>query len=110
MPATRHKLLTVIVEAALERPVVEELERAGVSGFTAVEARGVGDRGQRLGDWDQNRNLRIETICDQKTASALAERFLDRWGRNYAIVLWLHDVDVLRSSKFDTSDAPGGDS
>ena len=97
---TRKKLLTLIVEAAIERQIAQELERAGVTGFTVVEARGAGDRGQRRGDWDQNRNLRIETICEETTATVLAERLLERWGENYAVVLWLQDVEVLRSSKF----------
>jgi len=100
---TRKKLLTMIVEAAIERQIAEELGHAGVTGFTVVEARGAGHRGQRRGDWDQNRNLRIETVCDEAIATELAERLLERWGENYAVVLWLQDVEVFRGSKFGPS-------
>lgn len=97
----RRKLLTIVVEAALERQVTADLTRAGSTGFTVVEARGAGQRGQRRGDWDQNRTLRIETVCDEATAARLAESLLERWGQNYAVVLWLQDVEVVRGSKFD---------
>ncbi len=97
-----RKVLTIVIEAAIERLVIAELKRAGVSGFTVLEARGFGERGAREGDWDQSRSLRIETICDESTAERLAERLLDRLGGDYALVLWLQNVEVLRGRKFDT--------
>lgn len=103
MPDSTHKMLTIVAEAAIERMLVADLERAGVSGFTTVEARGFGAHGRREGDWDQSRSVRIETLCDAPTAAALADRLLGRWGRDYAIVLWLHDVEVMRARKFDAS-------
>lgn len=101
MSTTAHKMLTIVAESSIERRIADELERAGVSGFTSVEARGTGDRGRRSGDWDQNRSVRIETICDAATAERLAERLLELWGPAYAIVVWLHDVEVLRGGKFE---------
>lgn len=100
MPTSPRKMLTIVVETAIERRIVEQLTRAGVSGFTSVEARGFGEHGPRKGDWDLSRSVRIETICDAATASALAEQLLERWGDDYALVVWLHDVDVLRGHKF----------
>ena len=100
MTTTSTKILTIVVESALERLIVERLERAGVSGFTTVEARGFGEHGQRRGDWDESRSVRIETICDATTANRLAESLLDRFGENYALILWLQDVEVLRGGKF----------
>lgn len=101
MPTSPRKMLTIVVESAIERLIVAELERGGVKGFTSVEARGFGDHGQREGDWEQSRSVRIETICDAKTAVELAQRLLARWGKDYAMVVWLSDVEVLRGSKFD---------
>jgi hypothetical protein len=100
MPTSPRKMLTIVVEYAIERMIVAELERSGVKGFTSVEARGFGEHGEREGDWDQSRSVRIETICDPSTAVELAQRLLERWGKDYALVLWLHDVEVLRGSKF----------
>lgn len=103
MSTSPMKMLTLVVEASIERMVLRDLERAGVTGFTVVEARGVGARGRRGGDWDQSRSVRIETICEPETATSLAGSLLDRWGKDYAIVFWLHDVEVLRGTKFDSS-------
>ncbi|MDX1502794.1 MAG: DUF3240 family protein [Thermoanaerobaculia bacterium] len=100
MTPTPLKMLTIVAEAAIERRIVNELVAAGVSGFTTVEARGFGERGRRAGDWDQNRSVRIETICDAATASSVAERLLELWGPHYALIVWLHDVQVLRGGKF----------
>ena len=101
MTVSRRTLLTLVVEAAIERLIVADLNEAGVSGFTVVEARGVGDRGQRGGDWEQSRSVRIETVCDAPTAHALADQLLEKWGRDYAFVVWMQDVEVLRGHKFD---------
>ncbi len=105
MSLSSRKMLTIVVEASIERVVVRDLERAGVTGFTAVEARGFGQHGRREGDWDQSRSVRIETICEEAKALELAHGLLERFGRDYAIVLWLQEVEVLRGSKFD---ADGG--
>lgn len=105
MTTTPTKMLTIVVESALERQIVDHLRQAGVSGFTTVEARGFGEHGQRRGDWDESRSVRIETICSAATATALAEALLDRFGRNYALVLWLQDVEVVRGSKFRAGSA-----
>ncbi len=105
MSMSPRKILTIVVEASIERLVARDLERAGVTGFTAVEARGFGERGRREGDWDQSRSVRIETICGEEQAVEIANGLLDRFGRDYAIVLWLQEVEVLRGSKFE---ADGG--
>lgn len=103
MSTVSRKLLTIVVEAAVERQILDELKKAGVGGFTMVEARGYGDRGQRDGDWEQSRSVRIESICEEGTAMELASRLLERWGKHYALILWLQDVDVLRARKFESS-------
>lgn len=100
MTTSKRKMLTIVVESAIESRIVEELERSGLGGFTTVEARGFGEHGRREGDWDQSRSVRIETICEEATALELANQVLSRWGGDYALVVWLHDVEVLRPQKF----------
>ncbi len=103
MSTTPRKMLTIVVESVLERAVVEALQRARVSGFTTVEARGFGEHGLRQGDWDESRSVRIETICTPETAAKLAHGLLDRFGKDYALVLWLQDVEVVRAGKFEAA-------
>lgn len=108
MSLSPRKMLTIVVEASIERAVLRDLERAGVTGFTSVEARGFGQHGRREGDWDESRSVRIETICEDEQALGLAHALLERFGRDYAIVVWLQEVEVLRGSKFDAGRGPGG--
>ena len=46
---TSRKLLTVVCEASLERTVVADLGRLGARGYTIIDARGHGVRGDRDG-------------------------------------------------------------
>lgn len=100
MKLTDRKLLTVVAEEALERRVVEDLREAGVGGYTIVPARGAGARGERPADWEQSRSIKVEVVCDEATAIALAQQLHDRYFADYAIVVWLEDVQVLRPDKF----------
>ena len=103
MELAPRKLLTIVAEQALERRLVEDLERAGVGGYTIVPARGAGARGERPADWEQARSIKVEVVCDEATATSLTQRLHDRYFDDFAIVLWTSDVRVLRPDKF----APG---
>lgn len=100
MTATTHKLLTIVTESALERVLVEDLERLGARGFTITEARGKGSRGLRNAAWDESRNIRVEVICGEATAMAMAEHLQARYYQHYGMILFITDVAVLRPDKF----------
>ncbi len=95
-----RKLVTIITEAALEPQLLEDLERLGARGYTIMEARGKGARGARTADWDQNLNVRIEVICDGIVASTITEHCRTSYYPNYAMVVYISDVQVLRPEKF----------
>jgi nitrogen regulatory protein PII len=95
-----RKLVTIITEAALESPLLKDLERLGARGYTIMEARGKGARGARTADWDQNLNVQIEVICDGSVAAAIAEHCRTSYSPNYAMVVYVSDVQVLRPEKF----------
>lgn len=99
---TRHtrKLLTIVTEAALEGVLVQRLEQLGAHGYTVTDARGKGHRGVRNAGWEASSNIRIEVVCDEKTADAIATHLRERFYENYAMILFLADVEVLRPEKF----------
>jgi nitrogen regulatory protein PII len=95
-----RRMVTIVTEAALERALVTELEALGVKGFTITDARGKGSRGTRQSDWVQEGNIRVEVICDPALADRIAGHVRDKFYANYAMILFLQDVSVLRSDKF----------
>jgi nitrogen regulatory protein PII len=95
-----RRMVTIVTEAALERALVTELETLGVKGFTITDARGKGSRGTRQSDWVQEGNIRVEVICDPALADRIAGHVRDKFYANYAMILFLQDVSVLRSDKF----------
>jgi len=95
-----RRMVTIVTEAALERALVTELEALGVKGFTITDARGKGSRGTRQSDWVQEGNIRVEVVCDPALADRIAGHVRDKFYANYAMILFLQDVSVLRSDKF----------
>lgn len=100
MQSFPKKLVTIITEAVIEKEIITVLEQLGVSGFTIVDARGKGHRGMRNAGWEHGANIRIEVICDDKLADAIAMRFKNDFYNDYAMVLFVGDVNVLRPDKF----------
>jgi hypothetical protein len=96
----RRKLLTVVAESAIERPIVEEIKRLGARGYTIVAARGEGSRGVRQGSWEQNGSVEIQVVCTEATARAIMECLHDRFYADFAMVAWASDVEILRGEKF----------
>lgn len=97
-----RKLLTVVTEAALESQLTRDLERLGARGYTISNARGKGDRGVREAGWEVDSNIRIDVVCDEATARRIAAHLQERYYDNYAMILLLSDVEVMRSEKFDS--------
>jgi len=100
MDSSTRKLLTVITEAALENVLTRDLERLGVHGYTVTDARGKGSRGTRNAAWGESSNIRIEIVCDTATAEVIAAHLQARYYDNYAMILFVSDVAVLRPGKF----------
>jgi nitrogen regulatory protein PII len=99
MTASR-KLLTVITEAAIEKDLCADLERLGAHGYTVTDARGKGHQGVRAASWEPSGNIRVEVVCTGETAHAIAAHLEKTYYANYAMILYLSDVEVLRPGKF----------
>ena len=100
MSMEHRKLLTIVTEAALEREIVREIERLGAHGYTVTDARGKGGRSIRNADWNLSANIRIEVVCTADTAYAIAAALREHYYDNYAMILFVSDVEVLRPEKF----------
>lgn len=94
------KAVTIITESALESKLVEEIQELGATGYTITNARGKGSRGTRSGAWDASANIRIEIICSQVVANAIAKHVQATYYKHYAMVLFTSDIEVLRPDKF----------
>ncbi len=100
MLSESRKLITIVSESALEARLTKDIEALGAHGYTIVDARGKGHRGVRNADWQQAGNIRIEVVCDDATASAIAAHLKQHYYENYAMILYTSDVNVLRPEKF----------
>jgi len=96
----QRRLLTIVTESAIESHLLRDIERWGAHGYTITEARGKGARGVREGNWEANRNIRLEVVCDDSTAERIAAGLRERYYDNYAMILYLSHVEVLRPEKF----------
>lgn len=94
------KLVTIVTEAVIERELVQELNRLGISGYTITDARGKGHRGVRDTGWEHGANIRLEIVCEGRLAKAIADCLKERYYENYAMTLFISDVEVLRPEKF----------
>lgn len=95
-----RKLLTIISEAAIETALVRNIEQLGAHGYTVTDARGKGSRGARNASWETSSNIRIEVVCDIGTAEAIAAHMKAHYYDNYAMIMFMSDVEVLRPEKF----------
>jgi nitrogen regulatory protein PII len=93
-------LLTVITEAAFEELLVRDLDKLGINAYTVSDARGRGSRGVRDATWKEVGNIRIEIICSRPLAEAALLHIQTRYFDNYAMVAYLHEVEILRPEKF----------
>lgn len=100
MSTDTRKLVTIITESALEHSLIDDFERLGARGYTITNARGKGHRGARDADWSTSSNIRVEVVCDATVAGAIAGHLREHYYANYAMILFMCDVDVVRPEKF----------
>ncbi len=95
-----RKLLTIVTEAAIEGAIRRDLTQLGARGYTITDARGRGDRGVRNASWETSGNIRIEVVCSSDTAAKISAHLEQHYYTHYAMIMYLADVEVLRSEKF----------
>ena len=93
-------MLTIVTESSLERTLSRDLEVLGANGYTITDARGKGARGARDGEWQCEGNIRIEVVCKANLAEAIMAHMSATYFDNFAMIIYSHDVTVLRTGKF----------
>ena len=99
-PDTTRRLLTIITESVLETALTRDLEKLGAQGYTIVDARGKGHRGVRDAGWEASGNIRLDVVCSEETARRIAEHVQQHYYDDYAMIVLLGEVEVLRPEKF----------
>ena len=100
MQTHARRLLTIITEAAIERPLVADCRRMGALGYTVLDVRGGGMHGEREGAWEADRSIELQVVCATDVAERIAAHVLAQYAPNYAVALYLSDVQVFRAQKF----------
>lgn len=96
---SQRKLLTVVCEAGLESRMIKDLLSLGAKGYTVTDAHGTGPRNQRTGDLEGG-NIRVEVVTDEVTLEKIIERLKADYFPNYAVSVWVADVQVLRQERY----------
>ncbi len=94
------KLITIVTESVLEHRLLKDIERLGARGYTITNARGKGQRGVRDAGWSSDSNIRIEVVCKPQLIDTIAQYLSKTYHKDYAMMLYLSDVTVLRPEKF----------
>ena len=96
---SQRKLLTVVCEGALESRLIKELLALGAKGYTVTDAHGTGPRNQRNGDLEGG-NIRLEVVTDRVTLEKIIQRLQADYFPNYAVSVWVADVEVIRRDRY----------
>jgi hypothetical protein len=99
MSFTKAKLITIITERILRNEIITMLKSKGATGYTQTDATGEGSRGIRASDWE-GRNVKIETIVSEPVAAAIMGNIAENYFENYAVIVYLRDVEVMRGEKY----------
>jgi nitrogen regulatory protein PII len=94
------KLLTVICEILAQKNVIDILNKHNITGYTSYEVEGNGARGLRGQGLKNEKNVKVEVIMQKETLQDVVEEIARTLFTNFAIVLYVSDVDVLRTEKF----------
>ncbi len=96
----KKKLVTIVTESILEKKIAKDVLRLGARGYMITETSGQGERGTRSSDWEQNRNIRVEIVCDRSVSEKIIEYMAKTYYEDYAMIVFVHDVEVVRPEKF----------
>ena len=101
MPNTHPcKLVVIITESAVEDALATDVMKLGAHGYTVGDVRGQGSHGRRQGTWSADQSIRMEILCDAETCLAITKHVEEVYFKNFAMVVFVADVGVLRPEKF----------
>ena len=94
------KLLTVTCEILAQKNILDILEKHDITGYTTYEVDGNGTRGLRGHGLKNEKNVKVEVLMQEEKLQGVVEEITRTLFTNFAIVLYVSDVGVLRPEKF----------
>jgi nitrogen regulatory protein PII len=94
------KLLTVTCEILAQKNIIEILNKHEIPGYTTYEVGGNGARGIRGQGFKNEKNVKVEVIMREEKLQDVVEEISRTMFANFAIVLYVSDVSVVRTEKF----------
>jgi nitrogen regulatory protein PII len=94
------KMLTITCEVLAQENIIEILKKHKITGYTTYEVDGNGERGLRGQGFKNEKNAKIEVIMREEKLPDVVEEISRTLFANFAIVLYVSDVGVLRPEKF----------
>ena len=94
------KLLTITCEILTQKNIIEILKKHDITGYTTYEVEGNGARGLRGQGLQTEKNVKVEVILREEKLTEIIEEVSRTLFANFAIVLYVSDVGVLRTEKF----------
>ena len=94
------KLLTITCEILAQKNVIEILHKHKVSGYTTYEVDGDGSRGIRGQGLKNEKNVKIEIVLSEEKLQDIVEELTRTMFSNFAIIVYVSDVGVVRPDKF----------
>ena len=94
------KLLTITCEILAQKNVIEILKKHEITGYTTYGVDGNGARGVRGQGLKNEKNVKVEVIMREEKLSDVVEELSRTLFANFAIVLYVSDVSVVRTEKF----------
>ena len=94
------KLLTITCEILAQKNIIEILGKHDITGYTTYEVDGNGARGIRGQGLKNEKNVKVEVIMREEKLQDIVEEISRTLFANFAIVLYVSDVGVVRTEKF----------
>ena len=94
------KLLTITCEILAQKNIIEILKKHNITGYTTYEVEGNGARGLRGQGLETEKNVKVEVIMREEKLSDVIEEISRTMFADFALVLYVSDVGVVRTEKF----------
>ena len=94
------KLLTITCEILAQENVIDILKKHEITGYTTYEVDGNGARGIRGQGLKTEKNVKVEVIMREEKLDGVVEEISRTLFANFALVLYVSDIGVVRMEKF----------
>ena len=94
------KLLTITCEILAQKNIIDILKNHDITGYTSYEVEGNGEKGLGGQGIQAEKNVKVEVIMREEKLSDVIEDISRILFPDFAIILYVSDVGVVRTEKF----------